>query len=87
VARVEEPPRGDRPLLALHPEGEELSPGSIPDRAVLAFGSERSGLSEGLLARADLTRSIPMREGVSSLNLGAAVAVTLYAWRIGAGRA
>jgi TrmH family RNA methyltransferase len=50
---------------------------------VLAFGSERSGLSEALLERADRRLALPMRPGISSLNLAAAVAAVLYAWRIG----
>ncbi|HEX9823949.1 MAG TPA: TrmH family RNA methyltransferase [Actinomycetota bacterium] len=82
VARVEELPRGDRPLVALDPGGERLGTGSLPARALLAFGTEREGLSDELRGRADLTFAIPMRPGVSSLNLGAAVAVTLYAWRL-----
>ena len=49
-----------------------------PD-AVLAFGSERHGLGAGLLGRADVRVGIPMRPGVSSLNLATAVAVVLYA--------
>lgn len=69
---------GGRPLAAIHPEGEPLASGSLPPRAVLAFGTERSGLSPGLLDRADLRFRIPMREGVSSLNLATAVAVALY---------
>jgi len=83
VARIARLPGTDRPLVAVHPDGDELTSGAIPGRAVLAFGSERDGLSEELLAQADHRLAIPMRPGVSSLNLGAAVAVTLYAWRLG----
>ena len=36
----------DRPLLAVDPEGEPLQPAELPARAVLAFGTERYGLSE-----------------------------------------
>lgn len=79
VARVDAVPSSDRPLVALDPEGEPLRPGTIPPRPVLAFGSERHGLSADLLAVADLRIRIPMRPGVSSLNLATAVAVTLYA--------
>ena len=52
---------------------------TLPDDAVLAFGSERHGLGAALLARADARVGIPMRPGVSSLNLATAVAVVLYA--------
>jgi TrmH family RNA methyltransferase len=71
-----------RPLLALDPSGEPLQPSELPARAVLAFGTERYGLSDELLARADARISIPMRDGVSSLNLATSVAAVLFAWRL-----
>jgi TrmH family RNA methyltransferase len=72
----------DRPLLAIDPEGEPLAPGELPPRAVLAFGTERYGLSDELSSRADASVSIPMRPGVSSLNLATSVAAVLFAWRL-----
>lgn len=74
-------PATERPLVAIDPDGEALVDGLVPDRAVLAFGTERHGLSGNLAARADLRVRIPMRAGVSSLNLATAVAVVLYARR------
>jgi RNA methyltransferase, TrmH family len=71
-----------RRLLALDPGGEPLAPQELPASAVLAFGTERYGLSDELLARADARVSIPMREGVSSLNLATSVAAVLFAWRL-----
>lgn len=82
VARVEQLPDSDRPLLALDPQGQELAPGRLPSRAVLAFGTERAGLSDELLARADARLRLPMRAGVSSLNLATSVAAVLYALRL-----
>lgn len=82
VVQSEELPECDRPLLAIHPDGEDLSADSIPDRAILAFGEERAGLSEAVLQQAEKCLRIPMTEGVSSLNLATAVAVTLYIWRL-----
>lgn len=79
VARAATLPVSDRPLVALDPRGEPLTPGILPARALLAFGTERHGLAPALLSRADRIVSIPMREGVSSLNLATAVAITLYA--------
>ena len=76
------PASADRPLIAIHPEGEALRPGALRDGAIFAFGSERRGLSPALLAAADRQIAIPMRPGVSSLNLASAVAVILYAWRL-----
>lgn len=67
-----------RPLVALDPEGAPLGVEPLPAGAVLAFGTERHGLSPELLARADRRIAIPMRAGVSSLNLATAVAVVLY---------
>ncbi len=82
VRRVRALPASDRPLVALDLEGEVLgAPGvaPIPVGAVLAFGTERDGLSAGLLARAERRVALPMRPGVSSLNLATSVAAVLYA--------
>jgi TrmH family RNA methyltransferase len=82
VARIEALPETPRPLLAIDPRGQPLSAEMLVDGAILAFGTERRGLSQDLLARADRRIAIPMRSGVSSLNLASAVAVVLYAWRL-----
>lgn len=82
VGSIEALPASDRPLLAIDPEGEDLAPERLPPRAVLAFGTERHGLTGGLLERADARIAIPMRPGVSSLNLATSVAVTLFTWRL-----
>lgn len=85
-ARAIPPASGDsgrRPLVAVDPDGERPVAGDVPSRAILAFGSERGGLSPELLRAADLRLRIPMREGVSSLNLATSVAVVLYTWRLG----
>jgi TrmH family RNA methyltransferase len=84
VAHVDGPPgcAGDRPLVALDPDGEPLRPAQLPPRALLAFGGERHGLSAALLAAADARVAIPMRAGVSSLNLATSVAAVLFAWRL-----
>lgn len=74
----------DRTLYALTPDptaadigslAGQLEPGSR--RAVL-IGSERAGLSAGLIAIAIPVR-IPMADGVDSLNAAAATAVACYA--------
>jgi RNA methyltransferase, TrmH family len=82
VAGVGELPASDRPLVAIDPEGDDLHSAELPPRAVLAFGTERYGLSAALLARADLRLGIPMRPGVSSLNLATAVTAVLFAQRL-----
>lgn len=42
------------------------------------FGAEGQGISPALLERADEILSIPMKEGIESLNVGAAAAVCLF---------
>lgn len=83
VFRLPALPAIGRPLLAIDPEGDVIDPKTLPDNAMFAFGSERQGLSEILLDRADRRLAIPMEAKVSSLNLATAVAVSLYAWRLG----
>ncbi len=82
VRRLDELPSSDRPLIAIDPEGDDLRPAELPPRAILAFGTERHGLSEALLERADQRLGIPMREGVSSLNLATTVSAVLFAQRL-----
>ncbi|HMD56198.1 MAG TPA: TrmH family RNA methyltransferase [Solirubrobacteraceae bacterium] len=74
-----------RPLLALDPDGEPLQGALLPPFSVLAFGSERDGLSDEIVERADARIRIPMRAGVSSLNLATSLAAVLFAWRLAAG--
>jgi TrmH family RNA methyltransferase len=85
VARLEaleELANADRPVLAVDPTGAPLDPIELPPRAVLAFGTERYGISRELASRADARISIPMRDGVSSLNLATSVAAVLFTWRL-----
>ena len=67
-----------RPVVALDPDGDPFAPEAVPAGALLAFGSERRGLSPEVLERAELRLALPMTPGVSSLNLATAVAATLY---------
>ena len=82
VARVEDVALDGRPLVALDPDGEPFDPDAVSDGALLAFGTERSGISDALKARADAVLALPMTPGVSSLNLATAVSAVLYAWRL-----
>ncbi|MDE2841818.1 MAG: rRNA methyltransferase [Chloroflexota bacterium] len=72
-----------RQLIAVDPEGSPLEPGLIPEMSVLAFGTERDGLSSEMLNAAHRRIAIPMEPGISSLNLATAAAVALYTWRLG----
>jgi TrmH family RNA methyltransferase len=69
-------------VIAFDAGGRELRDVRIPDGAVLAFGSERHGLSPEVRARADLVVSLPMRPLVSSYNLTTSVAMGLYHWEL-----
>lgn len=70
------------PLVALDADGEPWA--GLPDEVVLVVGSERAGISPEVRVRADRVVALPMRPGVSSLNLATAVSAALYAWRLGA---
>ena len=83
VLRIDDLPRTNgRPLVAFDPDGLPLQPGSVPDDAILLFGSERRGLDQRWRRSAEQIFSLPMRPGVSSLNLATSVAAVLYRWRI-----
>ncbi|MEV8430803.1 TrmH family RNA methyltransferase [Streptomyces sp. HUAS 31] len=87
VERLAVPELPPGPLFALDPEGDDIRGVKLPDDAVLAFGSERSGLSAELRARTDHLLSLPMRPQVSSYNLATSVAMTLYHWSLTGGAA
>ncbi len=82
VAGVGRLPQTDRPLIAIDPDGDDLRQAELPAGVILAFGTERHGLTADLLERADARLGIPMRPGVSSLNLATAVAAVLFAQRL-----
>lgn len=67
------------PLVVLDADGDpDLA---LPPEAVLVAGNERQGVSAELRERADATLALPMRPGISSLNLATAVAAALYRGR------
>jgi TrmH family RNA methyltransferase len=67
-----------REVISLDPSGETIQNTVIQKGAVLIFGTERYGISNELLKRSDATVRLPMKAGVSSLNLATSVAATLY---------
>lgn len=64
------------PLVVLDADGDPDA--VLPADGVLVVGSERHGVGADLRARADVVMALPMRPGVSSLNLATAVAAALY---------
>lgn len=69
---------GVRQVVAFDPGGGPFDPREVAVDSVLVFGGERHGLSEAAKDRADVVRRLPMRAGVSSLNLATAVAAALF---------
>ena len=68
----------DRPIIAIDAAAQTPVATAVPPRALLVFGAERDGIAPDLLARANHRWRLPMRAGVSSLNLATAVAAVLY---------
>lgn len=68
----------ERPLYVFDETGDDITEIDIPHNAVLAFGSERQGVSYDLLQRATRVVKIPQQEKVSSYNLATSVAIGVY---------
>ena len=82
VRRITELPDA---VVGFDPAGDDLRTIRLPADAVLAFGSERHGLSDQVRARATRLVAIPIRDRVSSYNLATSVAIALYAWTAAGG--
>jgi TrmH family RNA methyltransferase len=67
-----------RPLIALDPNGVDIEHEDLALDAIVAIGTERAGLSDALRRRCQHAVAIPMRDGVSSLNLATAAAIVAY---------
>ncbi|MGK5729216.1 TrmH family RNA methyltransferase [Streptomyces sp. URMC 124] len=80
VERLPLPELPPGPLYALDPEGDDIRSLTLPDDALIAFGSERHGISPGLRERATRLVALPMRPQVSSYNLATSVAMALFHW-------
>jgi TrmH family RNA methyltransferase len=78
VAPLADIPATTRPIIAIDPKGEDVSSSVIPEAAIFAFGNERHGLSSQIEELAVARIKIPMKTGVSSLNIAVAVGVVLY---------
>ncbi|MFC3128286.1 TrmH family RNA methyltransferase [Coralloluteibacterium stylophorae] len=61
--------------------GDDLFATTLPDRLVYVLGNEGEGMDAALAAACDLRLSIPGSGAVESLNVAAATAVLLAAWR------
>jgi TrmH family RNA methyltransferase len=66
------------PVVILDPDGDDLRDVEVPSGALLVVGAERAGISPVWRERAEVVAALPMRPGVSSLNLATTVSAALY---------
>lgn len=64
-------------LMAADMEGEPLQPSSISEGIALVLGNEGQGITDAIAKKARKV-SIPMRQGVDSLNVAASGAILMY---------
>ena len=70
--------KNDIKTYAVDMEGEYYYKKNLRGPIAFVLGAEDVGISPGILERTDSSISIPMREGVGSLNVGASAAVLVY---------
>jgi tRNA G18 (ribose-2'-O)-methylase SpoU len=80
VALAPHPPAGGGvPAIGLAELGARLSGSDRPVGVALLLGAEGPGLTDAALAASDMTVTIPMADGVDSLNVATAAAVAFHA--------
>jgi RNA methyltransferase, TrmH family len=84
VTRMELPTSCGRPIVAVDVDCDPLDTGSLSPDSILVVGGERHGLPAWIREVAHRSVGVPMKPGVSSLNLATALAAVLYSWRISA---
>ena len=84
VAMMELSSSCGRPIVAVDIDCEPLDTGSLSPDSILVLGGERHGLPAWIREVAHRSVGVPMRPGVSSLNLATALAAVVYSWRISA---
>jgi tRNA G18 (ribose-2'-O)-methylase SpoU len=60
------------------PGGDPLGPAIPPAGVALVLGAEGPGLSDPVLEAADVAVSVPMADGVDSLNVATAAAIAFH---------
>lgn len=75
---VKELNKNDIRVFAVDMEGETYFESDLRGPCAFVLGAEDVGVSTGMLERADKKISIPMREGIGSLNVSASAAVLVY---------
>ena len=64
-------------IFAVHMDGKVYFETNLKGAVAFVMGAEDVGITAGLLERADEKISIPMREGIGSLNVSASAAVVM----------
>ena len=67
--------------LSLKPAAVNITQLKFPPRTILMFGNEGHGLRSEHASMCDRHVKIPMSEGVDSLNVAAAAAISMFAYR------
>lgn len=65
-------------IFGVHMEGESYFDVDLTGPCAFIMGSEDTGISAGMLERVDKKVSIPMREGIGSLNVSVSAGVLIY---------
>ena len=65
-------------IYGIHMDGETYFKVNLKGPCGFVLGAEDTGISSGMLERVDKTVSIPMREGIGSLNVSVSAAVLMY---------
>ncbi len=65
-------------VFAIHMDGKTYFESDLTGPCAFVVGAEDVGISTGMLERADEKISIPMREGIGSLNASVSAAVLMY---------
>ncbi len=66
------------PIVVADMNGENVFNAKMPDKFCLVIGNEGRGVSSELKKRADKTISIPMLNGMESLNAGVSAGILMY---------
>ncbi|MFA5622873.1 MAG: RNA methyltransferase [Candidatus Dojkabacteria bacterium] len=77
-AAVKELSKNDIKIFAVDMDGETYFDADLRGPSAFIVGAEDTGVSTGMLERADKRVSIPMREGIGSLNVSVSAAVLMY---------
>ncbi len=75
---VKELQKNDIKVCAVTMEGKTYFESDLTGPIAFVVGAEDTGISTGMLERADEHISIPMREGIGSLNVSASAAILIY---------